>query len=97
MDQVYIKVLKNPVIPNTFTPNGDGINEKWEITYLKDFPNAKVQVFTRAGQTVFESDGYSKAWDGMYKGKPLPFDTYYYIIEPGSGHDPITGYVTILK
>ena len=45
-DQVLIKVLKIPRIPNTFTPNGDGINDYWEIQYLKDYPNAKVQVFT---------------------------------------------------
>jgi gliding motility-associated-like protein len=97
MDQVYIKVLKDPVISNTFTPNGDGINDKWEITYLKDFPNSKVQVFTKSGQKIFESTGYGKPWDGTYNGKPLPLDTYYYIIEPGNRHDPITGYITILK
>jgi hypothetical protein len=47
---------------------------------------------------VFETKGYSKPWDGTLKGKPLPFDTYYYIIEPGiSVLQPIKGYVTIIK
>ncbi len=96
-DDVFVKLLKFPVIPNTFTPNNDGINDTWRIDYLFTYPNNRVQIFTRAGQLVFESRGYNTPWDGTLKGKPLPFDTYYYIIEPGSGRDPITGYVTIIK
>ncbi len=96
-DQVLVKVLKMPIIPNTFSPNGDGINEVWTIEYLKAYPTSHVQVFTRTGQLVFESKGHYEAWDGKIKGKPLPVDTYYYIIEPESGRKPVTGYVTILK
>jgi gliding motility-associated-like protein len=96
-DQLFIKVLKMPRIPNTFTPNNDGINDLWEIQYLEDYPENHLQVFTRTGQLVFESKGYYKPWNGTYKGKPLPVDTYYYIIEPGSGRDPITGYVQLIK
>lgn len=96
-DDVFVKLLKFPAIPNTFTPNGDGINDQWRIDYLNTYPDNRVQIFTRAGKLVFESRGYNKPWDGTLKGKPLPFDTYYYIIEPGNGRDPITGYVTILK
>ena len=96
-DDVFVKLLKFPIIPNTFTPNNDGINDTWRIDYLNTYPNNVVQVFTRTGQLVFESRGYNTPWDGTIKGKPLPFDTYYYIIEPGNGRDPLTGYVTILK
>lgn len=96
-DQVIVKVLKTPRIPNTFSPNGDGINDTWEIQYLKQYPFARVQVFTRTGKQVFESHGYTKPWDGTINGKPLPLDTYYYIIEPESGRKPVTGYVTIIK
>ncbi|MBP6431078.1 MAG: gliding motility-associated C-terminal domain-containing protein [Ferruginibacter sp.] len=96
-DDVFIKVLKFPKIPNTFTPNNDGINDKWVIEYLNSYPNCRVQVFNRTGQLVFESKGYGTPWDGTMKGKSLPFDTYYYIIEPQAGRDPVTGYVTIVK
>jgi gliding motility-associated-like protein len=96
-DDVFVKLLKFPVIPNTFTPNNDGKNDTWRIDYLNTYPNNRVQIFTRTGQLVFESRGYNTPWDGTLKGKPLPFDTYYYIIEPGNGRDPITGYVTIIK
>jgi gliding motility-associated-like protein len=94
---VFIKVLRFPKIPNTFTPNNDGINDKWVIEYLNSYPNCRVQVFSRTGQLVFESKGYGTPWDGTMKGKSLPLDTYYYIIEPQAGRDPITGYVTIVK
>jgi gliding motility-associated-like protein len=96
-DNVFVKVLKAPNIPNTFSPNGDGINEKWIIEYLDTYPNCRVMVFTRAGQKVFESRGYRVPWNGTLNGKTLPLDTYYYIIEPENGRKPITGYVTIVK
>ena len=97
-DDVYIKILKPPVIPNTFSPNADGINDAWLISYLNDYPDCRVEVFTRAGQQVFRSvKGYRIPWDGKRNGKPLPVDTYYYVIEPGFGRDPITGYITLLK
>jgi gliding motility-associated-like protein len=96
-DMVFVKVLKAPQVPNTFTPNNDGINDFWKIEYLDTYPNNKVQVFTRTGQLVFESKGYKTPWNGTLNGKALPIDTYYYIIEPENGRKPITGYVTILK
>ncbi len=96
-DQVFVKLLRIPPIPNTFSPNGDGINDQWRIDFLNDYPDCRVQVFTREGKLVFSSKGYNIKWDGTIKGKPLPFDTYYYIIDIGSGRDPVTGYVTIMK
>ncbi|MEX1202248.1 MAG: PKD domain-containing protein, partial [Ferruginibacter sp.] len=96
-DDVFVKVLLGPKIPNTFSPNGDGINERWVIEYLETYPNCRVQVFTRTGQKVFESRGYNTPWNGTLNGKPLPIDTYYYIVEPENGRKPITGYVTIIK
>ncbi len=97
IDQMKVKILKTPIIPNTFSPNNDGINDKWEIDYLKFYPNAKIQVFTRTGKLVFESKGYLKPWDGTKSGVALPLDTYYYIIEPESGRKPVTGFITIIK
>ena len=96
-DNMFVDVLKMPNIPNTFSPNGDGVNDAWIIQYLDEYTSNHLQVFTRAGQLVFESRGMYKAWNGAYKGKALPMDTYFYIIKPGSGREPVTGYVTIIK
>lgn len=94
---MLVKLLKAPVIPNTVTPNDDGVNDTWRILYLESYPECRIRVFSRDGQPVYESIGYQvPGWDGKYKGKKLPFGTYYYIIEPGSGRKPITGYVTLV-
>jgi gliding motility-associated-like protein len=95
--KTFVKVLKIPVIPNAFTPNGDGINDTWEIKYLNDYPNATVEILNRTGTRVFYSNGYSKAWDGRLSNTDLPMGTYYYIISPNSGRQPTAGYITIIR
>jgi len=94
---LLVQVLKDFDVPNTFTPNGDGINDTWVIQNLPQFPIQWVQVFDRYGQLLYESHGYSTPWDGTYKGHALPMGTYYYIIELGGLISPKTGYVTILR
>ena len=96
-DQVMIRVLKKPVIPNVFSPNGDGINDVWDIKYLAAYPGATVDVFNRGGQMIFRSQGYTTPWNGTYKGNPLPVGTYYYVIDPKNGREKISGSITILK
>jgi gliding motility-associated-like protein len=94
---VLVKVLKNIVVPNTFTPNGDGINDVWNIKYLENYPNCTVEIFNRYGEKLYSSVGYSVPWDGTYKGAQLPTGTYYYIINPKNGRKPVSGYVAIIR
>lgn len=96
-DTIFISVLKGPVVPNAFSPNGDGINDTWKIRYLESYPDASIDVYNRAGQIVFRSIGYGTEWDGSYKGQPLPVGTYYYVINPRNSRPLITGSVTIIK
>jgi gliding motility-associated-like protein len=96
-DTIFIRVLKGPVVPNVFSPNGDGINDTWYIKYLDGYPGATVDVYDRGGQLVYHSVGYDKEWDGTYKGKPLELGTFYYIINPRNGKPTISGSVTIIK
>ena len=79
-------------IPAAFTPNGDGINDKWYFpapplgsTINQDlypyFDEIEVRVFNRWGRLVWESHNNFIAWDGKdLKGEPLPMDSYHYII-----------------
>ena len=85
------------IIPNTFTPNGDGINDVWNIKDIGNFPNCTVNVFNRYGEKVYSSIGYTVAWDGTYKGSPLPVGTYYYLIDLKNGIPLLSGYVAIIK
>lgn len=96
-DQMAVKVLKPVKIPNAFSPNGDGMNDRWVITNLADYPGASIEVFNRYGQRVYYSVGYETPWNGMWNGKLLPLATYYYIIKLKNGFAPLTGYVTILQ
>ncbi|NOQ28268.1 MAG: T9SS type B sorting domain-containing protein [Bacteroidales bacterium] len=85
-------------IPNAFSPNGDNINEKWEID-MSLYPNAEIEIFDRFGKRIFFSKGYeeSQYWDGSLNGKKLPMDAYYYIIYLKNGSGRISGTVTILR
>jgi gliding motility-associated-like protein len=95
--QVEVTVLKKPIVPNAFSPNGDGINDTWVIRYLDTYPGADVSVFNRYGQLVYHSTGYYTPWDGRYDGKPLPVATYYWIINPKNGRAQMSGSVTIIR
>jgi len=94
---VLIKVLQYPGVPNAFSPNGDGINDTWQISYLSSYPDCIVQVFNRYGQQVFRSVGYSTPWNGTYNGSVLPVGTYYYIIATKHLPKPLSGPVTLLR
>ena len=97
IDQVSVKILKLVKPPNVFSPNGDGINDKWMIQNLSDYPGAYVEIFNRYGQKVFYSSGYNDPWDGKLNGTPLPVATYYYVITLKNGFEPITGSITIIR
>ena len=101
-DVVKITVDDNPITPPTaITPNGDGINDRWEIPGLVDFPNAIVEIFNRWGQRVFVSIGYAAEWDGTRDGNPLPEGTYYWVIQLNRDDilvaETITGYVAVIR
>ena len=99
VDGVLTVTPLNPVIivPNTFTPNGDGINDTWNIANVNFYANCTVNVFSRYGETVFSSIGYGVAWDGTYNGKPLPTGTYYYIVDLKNGSKVSSGWVAIIR
>jgi gliding motility-associated-like protein len=85
-------------IPNSFTPNGDGMNDTWMIKNINLYPKTMVLVFNKWGNKVFESPrGYPEPWDGTLDGSPLPSDTYYYVIDFGNGKPPVNGPITIVR
>lgn len=96
-DEVKVTVLKEVKVPNAFSPNGDGINDTWNIEFLESYPGATIEVYNRYGQQVYRSVGYSKPWDGRYNGSALPFGTYYWLINPKNGRASKNGSVTIIR
>jgi len=76
---VIVLVQENISPPNAFTPNGDGINDTWNIGSIADYAGCKVDIFNRYGQQVFHSTGYGRPWGWNSRGA-VPVGTYCYII-----------------
>lgn len=89
--------LTASTIPTAFTPNHDGVNDKWEIPFLSDYPNCSVKIFNRAGQTVYASTGYTSSWDGRYNNTDLPAGAYYYVIDLKNNQSKLSGAVNLIK
>ena len=84
-DDIVLNVIPyDPV--RGFSPNGDGLNETFEIPGLAAFPNSKLQVFDKLGNVLVASEDYQNDWEGLNgKGQQLPEDTYYYTLEVSNG------------
>lgn len=74
-------------IPNAFTPNGDGYNDKWKIAGLENYSGTEVNVYDRKGLPVFKEVINKKPliWDGKLNGNQIPTGTYWYIIKVSDG------------
>ena len=94
---VFIRVYEKITVPNTFTPNGDGINDYWNIKKLITYPNCTVMVYTRDGREVYKSAGYARPWDGTNNGAQVPPGTYYYIIDLKDGQPKISGWLLVAR
>jgi len=83
------------IIPNIFTPNGDGDNDFFEFEGLGNFTNSTLKVYNRWGNLIFESVNYNNKWSG----EDFPDGTYFYIlgINKSSGMEYHEGNVTILR
>ena len=100
------------VVPNVFTPNGDGINDYFEISCLYNYANAGIEIFNRNGNMLFKRGHYGNTdywgskekafWNGRsenslnFMGSELPVGTYYYILKLGNGK-VLTGFVFLAR
>ena len=91
-----VKLIRDLVIPNVFTPNGDGINDTWQIKHLADYSDCRIDIYNRYGQVIYKGIGYGNAWNGTSNGKLLAAGTYYYIIDLKTGTKPLSGSVDIV-
>jgi gliding motility-associated-like protein len=87
------------IIPNIFSPNGDGINDRFEIENIGKYKDATVDIFNRYGQRLMRYvGGYNTPWDGRVNGKDVPVGTYFYVIIPNAGkRKVISGSISIVR
>ena len=84
-------------IPNFFTPNGDGHNDKWSIPKeIESLYNADVTIYDSYGQQIFKTTGYG-ALDGTYNSTKCQTGEYYYIIKSADGVSTYKGVILLLK
>ncbi len=94
LDNVYCNI----VIPNVFTPDGDGVNDYFTITDIEKYINNKLIIFNRWGRKVREYNHYVNNWDGTDENGSKAVDgVYYYVLYLTDKSKAITGTITILK
>ena len=104
-DQAKVLVLINDVpffVPEAFSPNEDGINDKFEIKGLSKYKTVEIEIFNRWGSIIYQSKNYGEGsgkdgfWDGKAKAGlrvgsgPVPTGTYYYVMKL-NGKETING------
>ena len=83
---------------NNFTPNGDGVNDKWEIENVTSFPEHTVTIFDRGGRVLLKENNYNNDWEGTVNGSALKEGTYFYSLTfdmPEIGMKK--GFITIIR
>lgn len=96
IDSVTVQVFFKA--PNTITPNGDNVNDVWNIPEIDKFPDVTVKIYNRWGVEIFSSTGYNEPWDGTFEGDVLPTGSYYYIIDYNrEGKENLNGTVNIIR
>lgn len=88
------------LVPTAFTPNGDGINDKFYPSSICTFENYKCLIFNRWGQLIYTTSNQTEKWDGKYKGSDCPVGAYVYLITyrfPAQQTKDVYGTITLLR
>jgi gliding motility-associated-like protein len=103
IDSVFIIVVEPPpvIIPNAFTPNGDGLHDVLHPVVLGDLVGEiSFTIVNRWGETVFRSNDANSGWDGTYKGKPQELGSYVYIfvyVDPAGNRFETKGTISLMR
>jgi gliding motility-associated-like protein len=84
----FIDYTCKEYIPNTFTPNGDNLNDKFIPHIICQNPQVsgyKFSIYNRWGTKIFFTYSETQAWDGTYRGEPVPSGDYVYMVEYKAG------------
>jgi len=107
-DSIFVKTIcnsQNYFLPNTFSPNGDGVNDYFYPRGTSLYNVQSLTVFNRWGQMVFQrrdfpANAENMGWDGTFNGRPAPADAYVYIVEVICDNSQVValhGSVTLLR
>jgi len=94
---VYTLAAPLLIIPPFFSPDGDGVNDRWEIVNINVFPNAIITIYDRFGKQLIQYKGSELGWDGRYLGRDMPTTDYWYVIDVGEISKRYAGHFTLLR
>lgn len=81
---VYLSDDREQAVYNVITPNGDGLNDFFDLSYLNPSGSCALSIMNRWGSEVYRADSYANDWNGTDQdGNPLPDGTYYYVLQCG--------------
>ena len=98
-DQVTVFFRGTLFVPNTFTPNGDGVNDQF-YALTSEVSELRLLVFNRWGEQIFSTDELDGAWDGTFNGKGSPIDTYVWRVdytETNGSSRTVYGHVNLVR
>lgn len=87
LDSIVVTVSESDLqVPSAFSPNGDGVNDEFRVSY-KSLKKFHCWIYNRWGHQIYDWTDPSKGWDGTVDGRKCPTGPYYYIIEAeGTDH-----------
>lgn len=96
---LYRRLIDVSAIPNTFTPNNDGINDWFLIPGIEKLPNAEVRIYNVYGKLLYSTKDYlTSPWSGMNNGRPHPIGSYLYqVVDTTNPLEFIEGEVNIIR
>lgn len=78
-DTVTVFVNSSLYVPNSFTPNWDGVNDVFQV-YARGMKEFDLYIYNRWGEVIFQTDDHTAYWDGTYRGNRSPSDVYVWMI-----------------
>ena len=100
-DFVTITVSTQPAdgaVINLITPNGDGVNDEWELPFLYKFDGSyTLKIYARAGNEVYSTTNYDQKWNAKLNGGDLPEGTYWYILVIAGDRKDYRGAITVKR
>lgn len=94
---VYVNDDYKLIANNVLTPNGDGVNDFWEIENIQTFGTSDLAIFDRWGNQIYTAKGYTNTWNGTSGNDILPDGAYYYVITFEESTKVYKGTITILR
>ncbi len=94
--QVFVPSPENFEVPNVFSPNGDGVNEYFQLMPSAFIPGFRIEIYNRWGGVVFQSSNSRFQWDGRHQGSICAAGVYYWVISR-EGEGVRKGFVTLVR